>query len=81
MGLVCNERSGAIPYQTKQRQLIMKTFLFHVEFIDDLTGQFRTMAKKYRAKEYQSAKQGFNQYLETNKSIHAVLSCIFIEEI
>lgn len=59
----------------------MKNFLFHVEFIDDLTGQFRIMAKEYRAKDYQSAKQCFNQYLETNKSIHAVLSCVFIKEI
>ena len=59
----------------------MKTFLFHVEFIVDLTGQFRTMAKEYRAKDYQSAKEGFNQYLETNKTIHSVLSCIFIKEI
>ena len=59
----------------------MKTFLFHVEFIDDLTGQFRTMTKEYRAKDYQSAKRGINQYLETNKTIHSVLSCIFIKEI
>ena len=59
----------------------MKTFLFQVEVIDDLTGQFRTMAKEYRAKDYQSAKQGFNQYLETNKTIHSVLSCVFIKEI
>lgn len=58
----------------------MKTFLFHVDFIDDFTGQFRTMAKEYRAKDYQSAKAGFNHYLETNKSIYAVLSCIFIKE-
>lgn len=61
--------------------LKLKTFLFHVEFIDDFTGQFRTMTKEYRAKDYQSAKQGFNQYLETNKSICAVLSCVFIKEI
>ena len=59
----------------------MKTFLFHVEFIDAFTGQFRTMSKEYRAKDYQSAKQGFNQYLETNRSIHSVLSCVFIKEI
>lgn len=58
----------------------MKTFLFHIEFIDDLTGQIRTMTKEYRAKDYQSAKRGINQYLETNKTIHAVLSCVFIEE-
>lgn len=58
----------------------MKTFLFHVEFIDNFTGQFRTMTKDYRAKDYESAKIGINQYLETNKSIHAVLSCIFIKE-
>ena len=57
----------------------MKTFLFHVDFIDDLTGQFRTMIKEYRAKDYQSAKRGINQYLETNKTIHSVLSCIFIK--
>ena len=36
----------------------MKTFLFHVEFIDDLTGQFRTMSKEYIAKDYQSANKG-----------------------
>lgn len=48
----------------------MKTFLFHVEFIDDLPGQFRTMTKEYRAEDYQSAKRGINQYLETNKTIH-----------
>lgn len=59
----------------------MKTFLFHVEFIDARTGQFRTMVKEYRAKDYQSAKQGFDQYLETNKTIHAVLSCVFIKEV
>lgn len=32
----------------------MKTFLFHVEFIDDFTGQVRSMVKEYRAKDYQS---------------------------
>lgn len=58
----------------------MKTFLFHVEFIDDFTGQIRTMVKEYRTKDYQSAKKGINQYLETNKSIYAVLSCVFIKE-
>ena len=59
----------------------MKTFLFHVDFIDDFTGQFRTMVKEYRAKDYKSAKIGINQYLETNKTIYSVLSCIFIKEI
>lgn len=59
----------------------MKTFLFRVEFIDDLTGQFRTMTKDYRAKGYQSAKRGINQYLETNRTIHSVLSCVFIKGI
>ena len=59
----------------------MKTFLFHVDFIDDFTGQFRTMAKEYRAKDYETAKKGINHYLETNKTIHSVLSCIFIKEI
>lgn len=59
----------------------MKTFLFHVEFIDDFTGQFRTMVKEYKAKDYATAKLGFNQYLETNKTIHSVLSCVFIKEI
>lgn len=59
----------------------MKTFIFHVDFIDDITGQFITMTKEYRAKDYQSAKMGINQYLETNKTIHSVLSCIFIKEI
>ena len=59
----------------------MKTFLFHVDFIDDFTGQFRTMVKEYRAKDYESAKKGINQYLETNKTIYSVLSCIFIKEI
>ena len=39
----------------------MKTFLFHVDFIDDLTGQFRTMTKESRAKDYESAKKGINQ--------------------
>ena len=59
----------------------MKNFLFHVEFIDAFTGQIRTMVKEYRVKDYQSAKDGFNQYLETNKSIYAVLSCVFVKEI
>lgn len=59
----------------------MKTFIFVIDFIDDLTGQFRTMTKEYRVKDYESAKKGINQYLETNKTIHSVLSCIFIKEI
>ncbi len=28
----------------------MKTFLFHVDFVDDFTGQFRTMAKEHLRK-------------------------------
>lgn len=59
----------------------MKTFLFHVDFIDDLTGQFRTMTKEYRANDYESAKKGIGQYLETNKTIYSVLSCIFLKEV
>ena len=58
----------------------MKTFIFVIDFIDDFTGQFRTMVKEYRAKDYESGKKGINQYLETNKTINSVLSCIFIKE-
>ena len=59
----------------------MKTFTFVIDFIDDFTGQSRTMTKAYRARDYESANKGINQYLETNKTIHSVLSCIFIKEI
>lgn len=58
----------------------MKTFIFVIDFIDSLTGQFRTMTKEYRASDYESAKKGIGQYLETNKTIHSVLSCVFIKE-
>lgn len=58
----------------------MKTFTFVIDFIDDFTGQSRTMTKEYRTKDYESAKKGINQYLESNKTIHAVLSCIVIDD-
>jgi hypothetical protein len=59
----------------------MKTFIFSIDFIDNYTGQFRNMVKEYRAKDYPTAKKGINSYLETNKTINSVLSCIFVKEV
>lgn len=58
----------------------MKTYTFVIDFIDAMTGEFRRMVKDYKAKDYASAKAGISSYLETNKTIHSVLSCIFIKE-
>lgn len=58
----------------------MKTYMFTIDFIDSMTGQFRNMVKEYCANSYEQANKGISQYLESNKTIHSVLSCIFVKE-